>query len=75
MPYEVDRFCPQTWEIALNLEQWDKLSRKNRSTSGVSVSSVVNGGKVKETRRLSQKKNSSSLLLHVNLQIRLVASG
>jgi len=26
MPYEVDGFGPQTWNIALNLGHWDKLS-------------------------------------------------
>lgn len=26
MPYELDRFGPQMWNIALNLGHWDKIS-------------------------------------------------
>ena len=42
MPYEVSRFGPQTWEIALNLEHWDKVSWKNRSPSGILSPKPVN---------------------------------
>jgi len=42
MPYEVNGSGPQTWNIALNLEHWDKNSWKNRSPSGILSSKAVN---------------------------------
>ncbi|BCL78798.1 hypothetical protein ccbrp13_12630 [Ktedonobacteria bacterium brp13] len=42
MTHEVSRSGPQTWEIALNREHWDKNSWANRSTSRVSSEKVVN---------------------------------
>ena len=33
MTYKVSRSGPQTWNIALNLEHWDTISWKNRSSS------------------------------------------
>jgi hypothetical protein len=38
----VSRSSPQTWNIALNLEHWDKISWKNRSSSGFFHRNLVN---------------------------------
>jgi len=42
MPYELSGSGPQMWEIALNLEHWDKISWKSRSLSGFSQRNLVN---------------------------------
>ena len=42
MPYEVSESGPQMWEIALNLEYWDKLSWKSRIPSGILFPKSVN---------------------------------
>jgi len=34
MPYEVDGFGPQTWNLAKSVEHWDTCFLENRSTSG-----------------------------------------
>ncbi|EFH81211.1 cytochrome P450 monooxygenase (Fum15) [Ktedonobacter racemifer DSM 44963] len=42
MPYQVSRSGPQTLNIALNLEHWDKFSWKNRFPSGILSPKSVN---------------------------------
>ena len=42
MPYQVSRFGPQTWALALKHEHWYEQTRTNRSTSRISLEKVVN---------------------------------
>ena len=65
MPYEVSKFCPQTWNIALNLEHWDKISWANCSPSGARTINILSiGGKEKkescelESQEMSDQGNT-----------------
>ena len=53
MPYQVSRFGPQTWALALNHEHWYERTWANRSASGVSTENVVNKALQRSSQNLS----------------------